>query len=150
MLQQTRVDTVVDYFERWMARFPTVEALAAADLAGCAQGVGRVGLLCPCAQPAQGRPTHRGRARRTGCPTTRAAILDLPGIGAYTAGAILSLAYAQPEPILDGNVKRVLARLFDIDRPIDDPAVLRELWSLARVTGRRRRRPGWRAIATRG
>ena len=131
MLQQTRVDTVIDYFERWMARFPTVEALATADLQDVLkawEGLGYYARARNLHKAAQRIVTeHGGRL-----PETRAAILDLPGIGAYTAGAILSLAYARPEPILDGNVKRVLARLFDIDRPIDGPAVLRELWSLAR------------------
>ncbi len=132
MLQQTRVETVVDYFERWMARFPTVEALAAADLHDVLKQWEGLGYY------ARARNLHKAAQRIVAeyggrLPDTRAAILDLPGIGAYTAGAILSLAYAQPEPILDGNVKRVLARLFDIDRPINEPAVLRELWSLARA-----------------
>ncbi|MCO5213434.1 MAG: A/G-specific adenine glycosylase [Caldilinea sp.] len=132
MLQQTRVETVVDYFERWMARFPTVDALAAADLQDVLKQWEGLGYY------ARARNLHKAAQRIVAehggqVPDTRAAILDLPGIGAYTAGAILSLAYARPEPILDGNVKRVLARLFDIDRPIDEPAVLRELWSLARA-----------------
>ncbi|MCB0055346.1 MAG: A/G-specific adenine glycosylase, partial [Caldilinea sp.] len=132
MLQQTRVETVVDYFERWMARFPTVDALAAADLQDVLKQWEGLGYY------ARARNLHKAAQRIVAehggqVPDTRAAILDLPGIGTYTAGAILSLAYARPEPILDGNVKRVLARLFDIDRPIDEPAVLRELWSLARA-----------------
>ncbi|MFN3334119.1 MAG: A/G-specific adenine glycosylase, partial [Caldilinea sp.] len=65
-------------------------------------------------------------------PADRSALLALPGIGEYTVGAILSIAFNQPEPILDGNVKRVLARLFDVDQPINEPATLRRLWELAR------------------
>jgi len=132
MLQQTRVETVVTYFERWMVRFPTVDALAAADLHDVLKQWEGLGYY------ARARNLHKAAQRIMAehgghLPATRDVLLDLPGIGAYTAGAILSLAYAQAEPILDGNVKRVLARLFDIDRPIDDSAVLRELWSLARA-----------------
>ena len=65
-------------------------------------------------------------------PTERTALRALPGIGDYTVGAILSLAFNQPEPILDGNVKRVLSRVADIDQPIDQPATLRRLWQHAR------------------
>jgi A/G-specific adenine glycosylase len=65
-------------------------------------------------------------------PNARTALRALPGIGDYTVGAILSLAYNQPEPILDGNVKRVLSRLWDIDQPIDQPATLHILWQRAR------------------
>ena len=130
MLQQTRVETVVTYFERWMARFPNLDALATADLHDVLKEWEGLGYY------ARARNLHKAAQRVMAdyggqLPATRAAILDLPGIGAYTAGAILSLAYAQAEPILDGNVKRVLARLFDIDRPINDPAVLRDLWALA-------------------
>lgn len=71
---------------------------------------------------------HDGRL-----PSDRHTLLALPGIGEYTVGALLSIAYNQPAPILDGNVKRVLARLCDIDQPIDQPAVLRRLWELARA-----------------
>jgi A/G-specific adenine glycosylase len=66
-------------------------------------------------------------------PADRAMLLRLPGIGEYTVGALLSLAFNQPAPILDGNVKRVLTRLADIDQPIDATATLKTLWQLARA-----------------
>lgn len=131
MAQQTRVETVVDYYLRWMARFPSVAALAAADQQEALKLWEGLGYY------ARARNLHRAAqqvmAEHGGViPSTRAALLRLPGIGAYTAGAILSLAFNRPEPILDGNVKRVLSRLADIDRPIEETATLAELWALAR------------------
>ncbi len=131
MAQQTRLETIVAYFERWMARFPTVEALATADpqtVLKLWEGLGYY---------ARARNLHRAAQRVVAefggrLPARREELLRLPGIGEYTAGAILSLAYGLPEPILDGNVKRVLSRLADIDRPVDRAATQRELWHLAR------------------
>lgn len=132
MLQQTRVETVESYFQRWMERFPTVEALAAADLQEVLKAWEGLGYY------ARARNLHQAAqeivARYGGVlPADRKALLALPGIGEYTVGAILSIAYNQPEPILDGNVKRVLARLCDIEEPINTPAVLHRLWGLARA-----------------
>lgn len=130
MLQQTRVETVEGYFQRWMERFPTVEALAAADLQDVLKAWEGLGYY------ARARNLHKAAreivVRHGGVlPADRKALLALPGIGEYTAGAILSIAYNQPAPILDGNVKRVLARCVDIEEPINAPAVLRRLWELA-------------------
>jgi len=130
MAQQTRLDTVVAYFERWMARFPDVDALAAADLQEVLKQWEGLGYY------ARARNLHRAAqqvvAQHGGrIPSQRRELLALPGIGDYTAGAILSLAFGQPQPILDGNVKRVLARLTDLDRPINESSVLKELWALA-------------------
>lgn len=132
MLQQTRVETVEGYFQRWMERFPTVEALAAADLQEVLKAWEGLGYY------ARARNLHKAARQIVAAhggvlPADRKALLALPGIGEYTAGAILSIAYNQPEPLLDGNVKRVLARLCDIDQPISALAVLRQLWSLARA-----------------
>ncbi|MCS6828386.1 MAG: A/G-specific adenine glycosylase [Caldilinea sp.] len=131
MLQQTRVETVEPYFRRWMARFPSVQALAAADLQEVLKFWEGLGYY------ARARNLHRAAQqiveRHNGqIPASRSALLALPGVGEYTVGAILSIAYNQPEPILDGNVRRVLARLFNIERPIGDGAAVRELWALAR------------------
>ncbi|RIK39041.1 MAG: A/G-specific adenine glycosylase, partial [Chloroflexi bacterium] len=131
MLQQTRVETVVDYYLRWMARLPTLPALAAADLQIVLklwEGLGYYARARNLHQAAQQVVAeHGGRM-----PDHRAALLRLPGIGEYTVGAILSLAFNQAEPILDGNVKRVLSRLADIDQPVDETATRKELWRLAR------------------
>lgn len=131
MLQQTRVETVEAYYRRWMERFPTVQALAAADLQEVLkfwEGLGYYARARNLHRAAQQIVEHHGGE----IPSNRSALLALPGVGEYTVGAILSLAYNQPEPILDGNVKRVLARLFDIDRPVDERATVRQLWKLAR------------------
>lgn len=132
MLQQTRVEAVTGYFLRWMERFPNIQALAAADLQDVLKAWEGLGYY------ARARNLHRAAQaiveRHCGeIPADRTALLALPGIGEYTAGAILSLTFNQPEPILDGNVKRVLSRLGDVEQPIDEPATLRDLWATARA-----------------
>jgi A/G-specific adenine glycosylase len=110
MLQQTQVAAVLPYWERFLARFPTVAALAAAeedDVLAAWSGLGyyrRVRQLRDGAR--QVLACHEGAV-----PPDPAALRALPGIGAYTAGAIASIAFDRPEPVLDGNVRRVLARL---------------------------------------
>lgn len=129
MLQQTRVETVVPYFERWMQRFPTIQALAAADeqqVLQCWEGLGyysRARNLHRAAKQVVAQ--HGGRL-----PQTRAELEQLPGIGRYTAGAIASIAFGQDEPALDGNIRRVFARLYDVEEPARSPAGERLLWSL--------------------
>ena len=113
MLQQTQLAVALPYWERWMAAFPTLEALADASLDQVRlqwQGLGyysRARRLHQAAQILVGRPW----------PRTLEGWLDLPGIGRTTAGSILSSAFNAPLPILDGNVKRVLARLTAHPRP---------------------------------
>jgi A/G-specific adenine glycosylase len=131
MLQQTRVETVVDYYVRWMGRLPTLHALGAADLQEVLKLWEGLGYY------ARARNLHRAAQQvvennEGSLSNRRDELLRLPGIGEYTAGAILSLAFNQAEPILDGNVKRVLSRLADIDRPVDEPATRKQMWSLAR------------------
>jgi A/G-specific adenine glycosylase len=114
MLQQTRVETVVPYYERWLERFPTVDALAAAstdDVLHAWQGLGYY---------SRARNLHRAagvvRERWRGqVPDTTETLRALPGVGAYTAGAIASIAYGRRVPAVDGNVRRVLSRLADRD-----------------------------------
>lgn len=130
MAQQTRIAVVVDYFQRWMARFPTVQALAAADQQAVLkqwEGLGYYSRARNLHKAAQIVVAEYGGA----LPRSRKELLQLPGIGAYTAGAILSLAFGQPEPILDGNVKRVFSRLWDIPAPIDARETEKELWAYA-------------------
>lgn len=131
MAQQTRVETVIGYFERWMARFPTLADLAAADQQEVLKLWEGLGYY------SRARNLHKAAqivAREHGgeLPTDRHALLKLPGIGEYTAGAILSTAHGQAEPILDGNVKRALSRLWDIDQPITESGTLKQMWGLAR------------------
>ena len=129
MLQQTRVETVVPYFTRWMERFPDVQALAAAPLDDALkawEGLGyyaRARNLHAAAQVVVSR--HGGRL-----PASRAALQALPGVGRYTAGAILSIAFGQDEPVLDGNVRRVLSRAWALDEP-SRARLDSSLWRLA-------------------
>ncbi len=116
MLQQTRAETVGPYFERWTARFPTVEALAESDqeeVLGLWSGLGyysRARNLHRTAMIVCDR--HDGRI-----PDTAEALRELPGIGEYTAGAVTSIAFGRCEPAVDGNARRVLSRLFDLEAP---------------------------------
>jgi A/G-specific adenine glycosylase len=127
MLQQTQVATVIPYFERWLTRFPGVDALAAAPLDNVLKAWEGLGYY------ARARNLHRAAqlmVERHGgqVPDDRDALLALPGIGQYTVGAILSIAYGRPEPILDGNVRRVLCRVYDIDEDPRRPDVEARLW----------------------
>ena len=132
MLQQTRVETVIPYYEQWMARFPTLESLAKADLKDALKCWEGLGYYARC------RNLHRaakvvvdqyhGRV-----PDTREALLDLPGIGPYTVGAILSLAFDQDAAVLDGNVRRVFFRLFALADAPKQKATRQKLWSLAEM-----------------
>jgi A/G-specific adenine glycosylase len=130
MLQQTQVATVIPYFERFMARFPSVESLAAAaedEVLHLWTGLGyyaRARNLRACAQALVGQ--HGGEF-----PGGLEAVTALPGIGRSTAGAILALSRGQRHPILDGNVKRVLSRVFGIAGDPGSAAVLTTLWARA-------------------
>ena len=110
MLQQTRVEFVREYFTRFMKRFPTIRKLAAAteeEVLEAWSGLGyyrRARMLRSAAKRIVDQ--HGGRF-----PSTRAEVLELPGVGRYTAGAILSIAFKRAEPIVDGNIERVFARL---------------------------------------
>jgi len=117
---------VIPYYRAFLVRFPTIRALAEAsqdDVLKAWEGLGYY---------ARARNLHRAarlvQSRHAGhIPGERQALLALPGIGAYTAGAILSLAFAQDVPALDANARRVLARLGAVEEPLDRPAVLRRL-----------------------
>ncbi len=131
MLQQTRVETVIPYYARFLARYPDVAALARApeeDVLALWSGLGyyrRARSLRAAAREIVGE--HAGRF-----PREREALLDLPGFGPYTAGAVLSIAFDLPEPLVDGNVARVLARHFAIEEPIDSKVARERSWELAR------------------
>ena len=130
MLQQTRVETVGPYFGRWLAAFPDIRSLARAPeqrVLKVWEGLGyysRARNLHEAAQVVASR--YGGRL-----PRTVAELRCLPGIGPYTAGAIASIAFGERASVLDGNVARVLARLFDVRVPVDSPKGRRLLWQLA-------------------
>lgn len=130
MLQQTRVDTVIPYFERWMQRFPTLAALAGADQQEVLKYWEGLGYY------SRARSLHRAAqvvAATYGgeLPRERSLLEKLPGIGQYTAGAIASIAFGQKEAALDGNIRRVYARIFNIAIPAKSPEGERRLWELA-------------------
>jgi len=117
MLQQTRVDTVIGYYLRWMERFPTVQDLAMADADEVLRLWEGLGYY------SRARNLHKAArvvVEQWGgrLPASRTELEKLPGIGRYTAGAIASMAFGLDEPALDGNLKRVLARVFDIAIPL--------------------------------
>jgi A/G-specific adenine glycosylase len=117
MSQQTRVETVIAYFERWMARFPTVESLAGAtddDVFKLWEGLGYYSRARNLLRAAR----HVVDAFDGSIPTTSAELATLPGVGAYTSGAIASIAFGERVPAVDGNVLRVLARVLDHDGDI--------------------------------
>jgi len=130
MLQQTRVGTVIPYFQRFMARFPDIESLARADIDQVLHlwtGLGyyaRARNLHKAARTIMAE--HGGRL-----PATVEELERLSGIGRSTAGAILCLGHGRPAPILDGNVKRVLARCFAVGGYPGNSKTRAELWALA-------------------
>lgn len=110
MLQQTRVETVIPYYERFLARFPSVEALATADEQEVLRewaGLGYYARARNLKRAAEQMVREHGGA----VPRERDALAALPGVGPYTVGALRSIAFGERAPIVDGNVKRVLARL---------------------------------------
>ena len=128
ILQQTRVDQGRDYWERFMRRFPTVEALAAAgedEVMRLWQGLGYY---------SRARHLHAA-ARQVAAmgrfPDSYDALLSLPGVGAYTAAAVASIAFNRPHAVVDGNVYRVLARYFGITTAVGTTAARKEFQALA-------------------
>lgn len=141
MLQQTQVATAIPYYEKFMHRFADLHSLASAPLDDVLAHWSGLGYY------ARARNLHRCAIRvveeHNGVlPTTLDGLQDLPGIGRSTAGAILSLASGQHQPILDGNVKRVLARYFAVDGWPGKKPVLDKLWALSeQVTPAKRTGP---------
>lgn len=130
MLQQTQVATVIGYYERFIARFPTVADLARADLdevLALWSGLGYYSRARNLHAAARAVMTDHGGV----FPSQVAGLMSLPGIGRYTAGAIASIAFGRRAPVLDGNVARVLARLTALADDPKQPAVRERLWSLA-------------------
>lgn len=130
MLQQTRVDTVIPYFDRWMQLFPDVSSLAAASENAVLKAWEGLGYY------SRARAMHK-TARilvekyNARLPDDHEALTRLPGIGPYTAAAIASIAFERHYAVLDGNVKRVLARLLLYKQPVNTPAAEKELREIA-------------------
>jgi A/G-specific adenine glycosylase len=130
LLQQTRVDQGLPYYERFLAALPTLPDLAAAsedDVLKLWEGLGYY---------TRARNLHKAAGQVMdqygGQLPDRAELLQLlPGVGRYTAGAIGSIAFDERVPVVDGNVKRVLSRLFNIAQPIDETATDKKLWAIA-------------------
>jgi len=132
MLQQTQVKTVIPFWERWMRELPTISAVAKADsdrLHKLWEGLGYYTRVRNLQQAAQTIMTRHGGK----FPDAFDDVLALPGIGRYTAGAICSIAFNQPTPILDGNVMRVLTRVFGIAENPRQKATNARLWELAQL-----------------
>ena len=128
MLQQTQVKTVIPYYHRWLAQFPTIEQLASAELQQVLKAWEGLGYYT------RARNLHRAAQEimqhHSGVfPTALNDVLALPGIGRTTAGGILSAAFNQPVAILDGNVKRVLARLVALPVPVTKAT--KQLWQFS-------------------
>ena len=130
MLQQTRVEAVIPYFEKWMRLFPNVHALANAseqEVLNAWEGLGYY---------SRARNLHKAAKivltqYKGEIPRDLDELRKLPGIGRYTLGAIASIAFGMDVSALDGNIKRVYARIFDVETPVDTPAGEKILWDLA-------------------
>jgi A/G-specific adenine glycosylase len=132
MLQQTQVKTVLPYYERWMAQFPDIRSLAVAPediVLKHWEGLGYYNR----ARNIQRTARILMREFHGELPQSYKALRDLPGIGPYTAAAILSLAFNRDYPVVDGNVKRVFARLFDLDSALNERRSLRFIEEAARA-----------------
>lgn len=130
MLQQTQVDTVLPFFTKWMARFPSLEALASADeqdVLTVWEGLGYY---------SRARNLHAAARKVVAqydgkLPASSTELQKLPGIGRYTAAAIASIAFQEDVAAVDGNIRRVLSRIFDVTEPARSAAGEEILWSLA-------------------
>ena len=130
MLQQTQVKTVIPYYQRWLKSFPTAEVLAKAREPRVLKHWEGLGYY------SRARNLHRSaklmvKDFQGSVPDTWEEILKLPGVGRYTAGAVLSIAFNQKVPVLDGNVKRVLSRLFCLKENGSSSASENRLWQIA-------------------
>jgi A/G-specific adenine glycosylase len=139
MCQQTRIDTALPYFARFMARWPTLEALAAAEEDEVVHAWAGLGYY------SRARNLHRAAraaAAAGGLPADVEALRALPGIGPYTAGAIASIAFGLPAPVVDGNVERVLSRVDDREEDPRAAVGRRALWDRAEALVRAADAPG--------
>ena len=130
MLQQTQVDTVIPYYQRFLQSFPDVRSLALAPQEEVLKAWENLGYY------SRARNLHAAAKMivhdfNSRIPDTPEDIRKLPGIGPYSAGAILSIAYGKPLPAVDGNVRRIFSRLFAIQKPVDDAREQKKMFELA-------------------
>ncbi len=128
MLQQTQVKTVIPYYERFLSVYPNLEALARAEVEEVLDVWAGLGYY------SRARNLHRAvqkvvREHQGKFPVEYEQALELPGVGRYSAGAVLSIAHGLPYPVLDGNVSRILARYLKIEKPMKGP-VVEALWTM--------------------
>jgi len=133
MLQQTQVTTVIPYYEKFLHLFPRIQDLANAPTEKVLSAWAGLGYY------SRARNLHKAAKviswkLQGEFPQEREALLQVPGIGPYTAGAVLSIAFDKPVPLVDGNVERVFSRLFAITDPIKDRAVQKQLWKYAEAS----------------
>jgi len=131
MLQQTQMDRVVDYFNRWISRFPGIASVASADeeeVLKLWEGLGYYARVRNIMRTARILMTeHSGQI-----PADYVKLLRLPGIGNYTAGAIMSIAFNKEYPLVDANIERIFARLFNLDNPVKEKNTHSFIWRKAR------------------
>ena len=125
MLQQTRVEAVREHYRRWLREFPNVTSLAKASPARVLKMWEGLGYYT------RARNLHKATGQIDALPRTFAEWRELPGIGRYTAAAIASIAFDERVPVVDGNVARVLARVFGIRDNVKKPATLDRMFALA-------------------
>jgi A/G-specific adenine glycosylase len=130
MLQQTRMEVVLGYYERFLARFPTVAKLARASLDDVTAAWSGLGYYRRARMLREGAIDVMARFHGS-IPPTVGELMTIAGIGRYTAGAIASIAHNRREPIVDGNIARIVARLFAIEAPLGSPALMRQAWQRA-------------------
>jgi len=127
MLQQTRMEVVLGYYERFIKRFPSVAALARASVHDVTAAWSGLGYYRRARMLRDGAIDVMTRFGGT-IPKTVDELMSIAGIGRYTAGAIASIAHGRRVPIVDGNIARIVARIFSIDAPLASPALMRAAW----------------------
>jgi A/G-specific adenine glycosylase len=130
MLQQTQVETVIPYYHRFLAQFPTIAALAEAPLDHVLKAWENMGYYSR-ARNLHGAVKTVLKDFKGKVPETQEELMALPGVGSYTAAAILSMAFDRPVPAVDANVTRVITRVFAIKEPVDRSPTTRAVWDLA-------------------
>ncbi|MEL6525862.1 MAG: A/G-specific adenine glycosylase [Chloroflexota bacterium] len=130
MLQQTQIDTVIPYYNRFLESYPTIDALARADLDSVLKQWEGLGYY------SRARNLHKAARMVISefegeFPTSVSELLRLPGVGPYTAGAVASIAFGVQAPVVDGNVIRVFSRLFDIEDDVTQTSTKNQMWEIA-------------------